>query len=53
MSSQLTYAYNSLTYELPDRMKQLIGFGKLFMAGGYVKVLLKMHKSILHFIDFC
>ena len=26
----LTYAYNSLTYQLPDRMKQSIGFGKLF-----------------------
>ena len=30
MSSRLTYAYNSLTYQLPDRMKQSIVFGKLF-----------------------
>ena len=44
MSSQLTYAYNSLTYQLPDRMKQSIG---VFMAG-YVKVLLKMHKKVYY-----
>ena len=30
MSSQLTYAHNSLTYQLLDTMKQSVGFGKLY-----------------------
>ena len=30
VSSHLTYANNSLTYSLPDRIKQSVGFGKLF-----------------------
>ena len=48
VSSQLTYPYNFLTYQLPDRIKQSIGFGKLFhswVCEGYIKVIL-MHANV-------
>ena len=44
--SVLTYANDSLIYWLQDRIKQSIGFGKLF-DDWVCQVLLKMHKSIL------
>ena len=50
--SVLNYANGSLTYWLPDRIKQSIGFGKLF-RDWVCQVLLELHKNILDFTDFC
>ena len=43
---------DSSTYWLPNRIKQSIGFGKLFIAW-YVNYCWKYTKSILDFTDFC
>ena len=47
----LTYAIDSLTYWLPDRIKQSTGFGKLF-HDWVCQVLLKMHKKYTRFYIF-
>ena len=47
----LTYANESLTYWLPDRMKIFNWFWKVF-HDWVCQRLLKMHKSILDFTDF-
>ena len=49
----LTYTLDSLTYWLPDRIKnpQSIGFGKLFHHW-VSEVLLKMHKKCIRFYIF-
>ena len=48
----LTYANDALTSWLLDRVKTIIGFGKLF-HDCVCQVLLKMHKSVLDFTDVC
>ena len=47
----LTYANDSLTYRLPDRIK-IIGLGKIF-DDWVSQVPLKMHKNTLDLTDFC
>ena len=49
--SVLSYVNDSLTYWLPDRI-QSIGFEKLF-HDWVCRILLKMHKKIQDFTDFC
>ena len=47
----LTYANDSLTYWLPDKLKTINSFGKHF-HDWVCHVLLKMYKSMLDFTDF-
>ena len=51
--SVLPYANNSLTYWPPDRIKTVNWLWKAFFYDLICQVLLKVHKSMLHFTDFC